>query len=124
MSSLNLVQLIGRLGKDPSVKSMPSGDNVCNFSLATSEKHKDKTVTEWHNIVAFSKLADISSKYLKKGSLVYISGKLKTRSWEKDGHKNYTTEIVANSVQFLDSRDKEETLKEVSFDAQFADIPF
>lgn len=100
MSSLNQVNLIGNLGADPEVRSMQSGDEVCNFTLATSERWKDKNgdqqeKTEWHRVVIFSPgLVNVCKNYLKKGSKVYISGQLQTRSWEKDGQKQYTTEIV------------------------------
>ncbi len=111
MSSLNQVQLIGRLGQDPEVKYLPNGDAVCNLSLATSEKWKDKTSgeqkekTEWHRIVLFGKLAEIAGQYLKKGALVFFQGKIETRQWEKDGEKRYTTEIRANQMTMLGGKD-------------------
>ena len=111
MSSLNQVQLIGRLGQDPEVKYLPNGDAVCNLSLATSEKWKDKQTgepkekTEWHRVVMFGKLAEIAGEYLKKGTLVFIQGKLETRQWEKDGEKRYTTEIRANQMTMLGGKD-------------------
>lgn len=111
MSSLNQVQLIGRLGQDPEVKYLPNGDAVCNLSLATSEKWKDKQTgepkekTEWHRVVMFGKLAEIAGEYLKKGALVFIQGKLETRQWEKDGEKRYTTEIRANQMTMLGGKD-------------------
>lgn len=107
--SVNKVILIGRLGKDPEVRHLENGNVVANFSLATSENYKDKNTgerreqTEWVNIVLWKSLAQIAEKYLKKGSLVYLEGKLQTRSWEKDGEKRYTTEIVANSMKMLGS---------------------
>ena len=91
MSGVNKVILVGRLGKDPEVRNLENGVTVANFSLATSESYKDKTtgdkkeVTEWHNISLWRGLADIAAKYLHKGDLVYIEGKLRTRSWEKEG---------------------------------------
>ncbi len=106
MSGVNKVILIGRLGRDPETKYVGE-TTVCNFSIATSEKWKDKNSgqsqekTEWHRIVCWRRLAEICSQYLSKGSQVYIEGKLQTRSWEQDGSTRYTTEIVANSVQFL-----------------------
>lgn len=106
MSGLNKVMLIGRLGKDPEVRNTNSG-NVANFSMATSESYKDKTTgekketTEWHNIVCWNNLADIVAKYLHKGDNVYIEGKLKTETWEKDGVKHYTTKIVASNMVML-----------------------
>lgn len=104
---VNKVILVGGLGKDPELKFTPSGQAVCNFSLATSESFKDKngekqSKTEWHNIVIWGKLAEIANQYLKKGSQVYLEGKITTRSWDdKDGNKKYTTEIVVSSFQFL-----------------------
>jgi len=99
---VNKVILVGTCGQDPEVKYMPSGDAVTNLSLATSEQWKDKKTgekvekTEWHRVVLFGKVAEIAGEYLRKGSQVYIEGKLKTREWEKDGVKRYTTEIVVD----------------------------
>jgi single-strand DNA-binding protein len=110
MASVNKVILIGNLGKDPETRYMPNGDAVVNITLATTDTWKDKgtgekkEATEWHRVVFFRKLAEIAGQYLKKGSQVYIEGSLKTRKWEKDGHTNYTTEIVADSMQMLGSR--------------------
>ena len=109
MASVNKVILVGALGRDPEVKYMPNGEAVANFSMATSENWKDKSGakqerTEWHNIVAYRKLAEIMGEYLKKGSPVYIEGKLQTRKWEKDGVTRYTTEIIADSMQMLGSK--------------------
>ena len=100
-NDLNQCQFIGRLGQDPDIKYMPSGDPVANMSLACGWKGKDKEGTEWVRVVAFGKLAEIIGKYLKKGSQVYISGSMRTRSWEKDGQKHYSTEIVADKMQML-----------------------
>lgn len=115
MSGVNKVILIGRLGRDPEVRYTPSGDAVANFSIATSEDWTDKDSgekkerTEWHNIVAWRRLGEICGEYLKKGSQVYIEGRLQTRSWtDKEDVKRYRTEIIANSVQFLDSRQTED----------------
>lgn len=109
--SLNKVQLIGNLGKDPELSYIPSGAAVAKFSIATSESWKDDSGnlqerTEWHNIVAWRKLAEICGQYLKKGSKVYLEGKLQTRSWDdkNTGVKRYTTEIVADQLIMLDSR--------------------
>lgn len=102
--------LIGRLGKDPEVRNLDNGVAVANFTMATSESYKDRTtgekkeITEWHNIVLWRGLAEISQKYLHKGDLVYIEGKLRTRSWEKEGVTRYTTEIVADNMTMLGSR--------------------
>ncbi len=110
MSSLNKVLLIGRLGKDPEVRYTPDGAPVANFSLATSEFWTDKSGTrqertEWHNIVAWNKLADLSKRYLAKGRQVYVEGRLRTREWDdKDGNKRRTTEIVASQMVLLGSR--------------------
>lgn len=99
MAGLNKVEIIGRLGNDPEQRALPNGDAVCNLSIATSETWKDaqgnkQERTEWHRVTMFGKVAEIAGKYLRKGSQCYISGKLQTREWEKDGIKRYTTEIV------------------------------
>ena len=102
--------LVGRLGKDPEVRNLDNGVSVANFTMATSESYKDRTtgekkeVTEWHNIVLWRGLAEVSQKYLHKGDLVYIEGKLRTRSWEKEGVTRYTTEIVADNMTMLGSK--------------------
>lgn len=111
MSSVNKVILIGRLGKDPELKSTPSGAQVCKFSVATDETWKDKSgqqqkKTEWHNIVAWNKLAEICGQYLTKGKQVYVEGKLETKDWEsKSGEKHYSTQVVARDIKFLGSRE-------------------
>lgn len=109
--TVNKVILIGRLGADPELKYTPSGAAVANFNIATDDIWTDKKTaekqerTEWHRIVAWSKLAEICGEYLKKGSRVYIEGRLQTRSWEdKNGMKRYTTEIVAQQMQMLDAK--------------------
>ena len=107
---INKVILVGNLGNDPEVRYTPSGTAVANVSIATGESWKDKNTgerqerTEWHRVVFFSRLAEIVEQYLKKGSKVYVEGRLQTRSWEQDGVKRYTTEIIANDMQMLDSR--------------------
>jgi single-strand DNA-binding protein len=107
MSGVNKVILIGRLGKDPEVRNLDNGAVVANFSIATSESYKDRTtgekkeVTEWHNIVLWRGLAEIAQKYLRKGDMVFIEGKLRTRSWEKDGVTRYTTEVVGDNMTML-----------------------
>ena len=108
---VNKVILIGNLGNDPEVKYMPNGGAVTNVTIATSENWKDKSTgeqkenTEWHRVVFFRRLAEIAGEYLKKGSKVYIEGKLQTRKWQdQSGNDRYTTEIVANEMQMLDSR--------------------
>jgi single-strand DNA-binding protein len=114
MAGVNKVILVGRLGRDPEVKYTPSGVAVANFSMATSEEWKDKDSgekkerTEWHRIVAWRRLGEICGEYLRKGSQIYIEGKLQTRDWEdRDGNKRYTTEIVAQNMQMLDSPARE-----------------
>ena len=104
--SLNKVMLIGRLGKDPETRYMTNGEAVTNAALATSENWKDKSgekqeKTEWHNLVFYRRLAEIAGEYLKKGSQVYVEGKLQTRKWEKDGVTRYTTEIIVNEMTML-----------------------
>jgi single-strand DNA-binding protein len=107
---INKAILVGRLGKDPEVKYTPDGLMVTNFTIATDEQWKDKSgekvqKTEWHRIVTFGKLAEICGKYLIKGKLVYVEGRIQTRSWEdKEGVKKYTTEIVASDMKMLDSK--------------------
>ncbi|MEW6470056.1 MAG: single-stranded DNA-binding protein [Bacteroidota bacterium] len=107
MAGVNKVILIGNLGKDPEVRHLEGGATVCNFPLATTETYKDKNgqrqeQTEWHNIVLWRGLADVAEKYLKKGSQIYLEGKLRTRSWEdKEGNKRYTTEVVGESFTML-----------------------
>lgn len=109
MASLNKVMVIGNLGKDPETRDA-GGNPVANFFIAASEKWKDKNgemqeKTEWIRVAAFGKLAEICSKYLKKGSQVYVEGRLQTRKWQdKDGKDQYMTEVVANSMQMLGSR--------------------
>lgn len=106
--ALNLCQFIGNLGKDPEVKYTQSGTAVASFSLATSHSYKSndewKEKTEWINITCWDRLAEIAGKYLRKGSKVYISGRMETQSWEKDGHKNYKTVIVAQNLIMLDGK--------------------
>lgn len=108
---VNKVILIGNLGKDPEVRYSPNGGAIANITVATSESWKDKNTgeqvdkTEWHRVVFFRRLAEIAGEYLKKGSKVFIEGKLQTRKWQdKDGQDRYTTEVVANEMQMLDSK--------------------
>jgi len=114
---LNRVLLIGNLGSDPEVRYTPSGKAVASFNLATAEKWTDKDGqkqerTEWHKIIAWGKLGEICGEYLRKGSQVYVEGKLQTRSWEdKEGNKRYTTEINAEKMLMLGSRAKTENVK-------------
>jgi len=110
MSGVNRVILVGRLGKDPEVRNLENGATVANFTLATSESYKDRTtgekkeITEWHNIVVWRGLAEIAQKYLHKGDMVYIEGKLRSRSWEKEGVTRYTTEVIADNMTMLSTK--------------------
>ncbi len=107
MGSLNKVMIIGNLGKDPEVRSVTSGAKVANFSVATTESYTDKTgqrveKTEWHNIVMWRGLAEVAEKYLRKGSQVYLEGRLQTRSWDdQNGQRRYMTEVVADNLVML-----------------------
>lgn len=109
--SVNKVILVGNLGKDPELRYTPSGTAVATFTMATTERYKDRDgnrqdKTEWHNIVAWRQLAEICGKYLHKGKQVYIEGKLQTRSYDdRDGNKRYVTEIIVDQMQMLGSRD-------------------
>ncbi|MFT6715461.1 MAG: single-strand DNA-binding protein [Saprospiraceae bacterium] len=113
MAGVNKVILVGNIGKDPEIRYLDGGVAVANFPLATSETYKDKTgnrveQTEWHNIVLWRGLAEVTEKYLRKGSQIYIEGKIRTRTWDdKDGIKRYTTEIVADKMTMLGGRKDE-----------------
>ncbi len=135
--TLNKVTLIGRLGKDPEMKYIPSGVAVTKFSLATNRYTKPQDAgtqgqeeTDWHNVVAWDKLADTCNQYLHKGSLVYIEGRLQTRSWEQDGQKRYMTEIIAGTMIMLDPKESDATgngysrREPVSVAAEDDDLPF
>ena len=111
MASVNKVILVGNLGADPETKYLPSGDAVTNIRMATTDRWKDKAsgemkeATEWHRIAFFGRLAEIAGEYLKKGSQVYVEGRIRTRKWQdKEGQDRYSTEIVADSMQMLGSR--------------------
>jgi len=111
MASVNKVIIVGNLGRDPETRYMPNGDAVTNVAVATTESWKDKNsgekkeLTEWHRITFYRKLAEIAGQYLKKGSQIYIEGRLQTRKWtDKDGVERYTTEIIADTMQMLGSR--------------------
>ena len=110
MEGVNKVILVGNLGRDPEVRHLENGASVANFSIATTETYKDKSgnrqeQTEWHNIVLWRGLAEIAEKYLRKGSQIYLEGKLKTRSWQdKDGNTRYTTEIVGDNMTMLGNK--------------------
>ena len=110
MASLNRVTLIGNVGKDPEIKTFASGNKVASITLATSERYKDrngeqKEDTEWHSVQAFGKLADVVERFVHKGSLLYLDGKIRTRSFEADGRTVYRTEILADHIQMLDRRE-------------------
>ncbi|MFM0111505.1 single-stranded DNA-binding protein [Paraburkholderia nemoris] len=111
MASVNKVILVGNLGADPEVRYLPSGDALANIRLATTDRYKDKTsgemkeATEWHRVVFFGRLAEIVNEYLKKGSSVYLEGRIRTRKWQaQDGTDRYSTEIVAEQMQMLGGR--------------------
>jgi single-strand DNA-binding protein len=136
MSGINRVILIGRVGQDPVYRAGNDGGGFTVFSIATSEKWKDKLsgetkqATEWHSIVTHKRLAEIARDYVTKGSNIYIEGKMKTRKWQdKDGSNRQATEIVANTLQLLDSKgsmDRAEQTQQVAPQADFddSDIPF
>jgi single-strand DNA-binding protein len=112
MASVNKVIIVGNLGKDPETRYAPSGDAITNITVATSDTWKDKATgekkeaTEWHRVVFFGRLAEIAGEYLKKGRSVYVEGRLRTRKWQdKDGQDRYTTEVVADQMQMLGSRE-------------------
>lgn len=144
MASVNKVILVGNLGADPETRYLPSGDPVTNLRLATTDTWKDKAsgekkeATEWHRVVLFRRLAEVAGQYLKKGSQVYIEGRIRTRKWQdKDGQERYTTEIEAEEMKMLGSRqgggnsaplpqgsDRPPAGKKPSFDDEDPDIPF
>ncbi|WP_421953835.1 single-stranded DNA-binding protein [Polaromonas sp.] len=111
MASVNKVIIVGNLGRDPETRSFPNGDQVANVTIATTDRYKDKAsgemkeITEWHRVSFFGRLAEIAGQYLRKGSQVYVEGSLRTRKWtDKDGIEKYSTEIRADSMQMLGSR--------------------
>jgi single-strand DNA-binding protein len=133
---INRVILIGNLGRDPEMKYSASGTAVCSFSVATSEKWKDKNTgemqekTEWSNITAFGRLAEICGEYLSKGSLVYLEGKLQTDKYEKDGQTHYSTKIIAREMKMLGGKSERKTAEPKTPEyngpppAEDSDIPF
>lgn len=127
---INKVILIGNMGQDPDLKYTTNGNAVCNFTLATSEKYKDKSgemieKTEWHRVIVWQKLAETVEKYTQKGSKVYIEGKLETRKWQdSEGNDKYTTEIIAREVKFLDTKSTQEKPKMNGTDFSSNDVPF
>ena len=143
MSTVNKVILIGNLGADPEVRHLPSGGVVCTLRIATTDKWKDKAsgeskeATEWHRVVLFRRLGEIAGEYLKKGSLAYIEGRLRTRKWQdRDGQDRYTTEIEASEMQMLGSRSSapnEDHIRQSAYPTatierdrvvEFDDVPF
>ena len=135
---VNKAIIVGNVGDDPDIRTMPNGNQVVNLSIATSDEWKDKNTgekkekTEWHRCVFFNKIADIAAQYVNKGSKIYVEGRLQTRSYEQDGVKKYSTEIVVNDMQMLDSKNTNSNneVKEASnndiakFDSFDDDIPF
>jgi len=129
MPTLNRVQLIGRLGKDPETKFTPNGKKVTHFSLAVSNRWKDKSgetkeSTEWVNIEAWGRLGEVCQEYLKKGSLIFLEGRLKTDKYEDKGETKYFTKVVALTLQFLDKKPAEEPMMVMDEDAGEYEIGF
>jgi len=136
MASINKVIIVGNLGRDPEVRYTTDNNAIANVSIATTDRYKDKTtgeqkeITEWHRVVFFNRLGEIAAEYLKKGSQVYIEGKLRTRKWtDKDGAEKYTTEIIADQLQMLGGRTGEASSathapKAKPADELASDIPF
>ena len=130
MSSVNKAIILGNLGSDPDIKYTKAGSPVANLSIATSERWKDKETgeqkeqTEWHRVVVFGRLAEIAEQFLKKGSKVFIEGKIQTRDWEDaDGNKKYTTEVVAREMTMLDSRASTNSSASDDTSGKLTDIP-
>ncbi len=126
---VNKVTLIGRLGRDPEIRFLPDGTGLANFSLATDRKWNDetgtqRTETEWHTIIAWNKLGEVCNKYLAKGKLVYVEGRLQTRSWDTEGVKHYRTEIVAEQVRFLERKSATDETDLPIADMPIEDLPF
>lgn len=137
---LNKVTLIGRVGKDPEIRYSTTGDAIANFTIATSESYKDKQTgekvekTEWHNVSAFRRLAEIIGEYVKKGSLIYVEGKIQTRKYQKDGEDRYATGIVISEMKMLGGKGDGQQSQQTrgtsapqgggSFDDMDDDIPF
>ena len=129
-ASLNRVNLMGNLGADPEIRSSPDGTTVATFNLATTEVWRDREGnrqerTEWHRIVFYKALADVTRDYLKKGALVYLEGKLRTRDWEdKDGKRRFTTEIAGNLLRMLDKKPSRHPVDGSTLDEEELDVPF
>lgn len=129
MASINKVILIGNLGADPEVRHTANGDAICNLRLATSENWKDKSsgekreLTEWHRVVMYRKLAEIAEQYLKKGSQIYVEGRIRTRKWQdKEGQDHYTTEVEANEMTMLGSKPSAAEAPPVRTDARKTNV--
>jgi single-strand DNA-binding protein len=119
MAGVNKVILIGNLGRDPEIRHLEGGVSVANFPIATTESYKDKTgnrveQTEWHNIVMWRGLAEVAEKYLRKGMTIYVEGKLRTRSYDKDGQKHYRTEVLSDNMTILSRKEDNKTNTEGS----------
>jgi single-strand DNA-binding protein len=128
MAGVNKVILVGNLGKDPEVRHLEGGTTVASFTLATTESYKDKAgqridQTEWHNVVVWRGLAEVAEKYLKKGSSIYLEGKLRTRSYDKDGQKRYATEIVADTFTMLGKKESGNGQADTAEHAMISDEP-
>lgn len=130
-SGVNKAIIVGNLGDDPKTSVLPQGGAVTNFSVATSESWKDKNTgqmqerTEWHKVVMFNRLAEVAGEYLSKGSKVYVEGKIQTRKWkDQSGQDRYTTEIVGNQMQMLDSKEAKPQPQQSKGDFDDEDIPF
>jgi single-strand DNA-binding protein len=132
MKTVNRVTLLGNVGKNPEVRAAPSGSTIANFSIATTDRYKDKASgewkesTDWTNVASFGKLAEIVRDYVHKGSPLYVEGKLRTRSYEKDGQKQYRTEVIADNIVLLGSgKPSERAVEAVEQEASDSDaIPF
>lgn len=126
--SVNKVLLLGNVGKDPEIRSTQGGTMVANFSLATTDRQKDKDGnwqdrTEWHNLVTFGRTSEIVRDYVAKGSKVYVEGRIQSRTWEKDGQKHYRTEVIVNELVLLSGGEKRESMPD-SRPVDDSDIPF
>lgn len=134
MSGVNKVIILGHLGQDPELRSMPNGNPVCNCSIATSETIKDKSGdkqerTEWHKIVLYGRVAEVAGQYLRKGSMAYVEGRLQTRKWtDKKGQERYTTEIIADRLQLVggqaEGQARQKTQAASPAPDDFEEIPF
>ena len=131
MSGVNKVILVGNLGADPDIREMPTGGSVARVSIATSDAWKDRVTgeskerTEWHRVVFFGKRAETVSQYLKKGSKIYVEGSLRTNKWQdQDGKDRYTTEVIADNFQFLDSRGSLDSSESPNITSASSDDPF